>query len=129
MSNRVPKATLTAEQEQYFKSILTEALDELTGKQDHVPTDKIHQKGDSGDFADQASLETDVNLGFRIRERQGWLAKKIKDALVRLEEGTFGICQQCGRMISEKRLMARPMATRCITCKEKEEAAERMQGQ
>ena len=43
---------------------------------------------------------------------------------MRLEDGTFGICEECNREISEKRLMARPTATLCIECKEKEEARE-----
>jgi DnaK suppressor protein len=52
------------------------------------------------------------------------LAEKIESTLKKIEDGVFGICEECGRPISEKRLMARPIARLCIQCKEKEEMAE-----
>ncbi len=83
-------------------------------------------KDDGGDYSDLASLDTDSNLDFRFRERESRLAEKIASALRKIEDGTFGICEECGRRISEKRLMARPIARLCIKCKEKEETEERI---
>ncbi|MCJ7496018.1 MAG: TraR/DksA C4-type zinc finger protein, partial [Deltaproteobacteria bacterium] len=50
---------------------------------------------------------------------------KIKEALARIEDGTFGICEECGEEISEERLKARPVTTLCIGCKTKAEAEEK----
>ncbi|UCD88290.1 MAG: TraR/DksA C4-type zinc finger protein [Desulfobacterales bacterium] len=80
-------------------------------------------RGDSGDLTDRASLDIDKNVNFRIRERESRLIQKIKDALIRVENGTFGICEECGSKIPEKRLRVRPIATLCIRCKEEEEGA------
>ena len=120
------KTTLTEEKKQHFKSMLTETLNELLLEQKKAPPSKIHFKEDSGDYTDRASLESDNSFNLRIREREGKLIQKIKDALIRLEDGTFGMCEQCGARISQNRLKARPIATLCIKCKEKQEMAERI---
>ena len=80
------------------------------------------------DPLDQASIESGTNLAFRLRERESKLIRKIKDSLDRLEQGTFGICDKCGRQISEGRLRARPIATLCIKCKEEQERLEEVVG-
>ena len=64
----------------------------------------------------------------RIRDREHKLIYKIKQALDRIEEGTFGVCDSCGEDISIKRLKARPVTTQCIDCKTKEEAQEKVLG-
>jgi DnaK suppressor protein len=64
----------------------------------------------------------------RIRDREHKLIKKVKKALDRIENGTFGICEKCGEDISLKRLKARPVTTQCIDCKTKEEAFEKALG-
>jgi DnaK suppressor protein len=56
------------------------------------------------------------------------LIKKIKEAIARLENDTYGICDSCGEDISLKRLKARPVTTQCIDCKSKEEALEKALG-
>ena len=80
------------------------------------------------DPTDRASLEADRNFMLRIRDRENKLNKKIKKALDRIENGTFGICEKCGEDISVKRLKARPVTTHCIDCKTKEEAFEKALG-
>jgi DnaK suppressor protein len=62
----------------------------------------------------------------RIKDRERKLITKVKEALDRIEDGTFGICDSCGRPISEKRLMVRPVTTQCIECKTEEEQKERV---
>jgi DnaK suppressor protein len=64
----------------------------------------------------------------RIRDREHKLIKKIKKALERIDNGTFGICETCGEEISVKRLKARPVTSQCIECKSKEEALEKALG-
>lgn len=78
------------------------------------------------DLTDQASAETDQNFILRLREREQKLLKKIDEALDRINEGTFGICEECGEEISLKRLEARPVTTLCIECKTKQEADEKI---
>jgi DnaK suppressor protein len=76
-------------------------------------------------------LESDRNFLLRIKDRERKLIMKVKEALDRIDNGTFGVCESCGRPISEKRLMARPVTTQCIDCKteeEKKERSERLRG-
>jgi DnaK suppressor protein len=77
------------------------------------------------DPTDRASLETDRNFLLRIRDRERKLILKIKEALTRIEDGTYGICEECGDGISEDRLRARPVTTLCIACKTKAEEEEK----
>ena len=73
------------------------------------------------DPTDRATLESDRNLELRIRDRERKLKGKIEEALVRIEDGTFGLCEVCEEEISEERLRARPVTTLCINCKESQE--------
>jgi DnaK suppressor protein len=78
------------------------------------------------DWTDQASVETDQNFVLRLREREQHLLKKIDDAIERIGEGNFGICEVCGGSISIQRLKARPVTTLCIECKTKQEVEEKI---
>ena len=80
------------------------------------------------DPTDRATLETERNFMLRIRDREHKLIKKVKKALDRIENETFGTCESCGEPISIKRLKARPVTTQCIECKTKEEAKEKALG-
>ena len=80
------------------------------------------------DPADRATLESDRNFELRIRDRERKLINKIKEALERIEDGTYGICESCEEDISEERLKARPVTTLCIDCKTKQEDEERLKG-
>ena len=78
------------------------------------------------DMTDQASAETDQYFLLRLKEREQKLLKKIDDALERMANGTFGICESCGKEIGYKRLKARPVTTLCIDCKTQQEAEEKI---
>ena len=80
------------------------------------------------DPSDRATLESETSFTLRIRDRERQLIGKIKDALSRIEDGTYGICEECDEEISESRLRARPVTTQCIDCKTKEEALEKALG-
>ena len=102
---------------QRLKAILEEAgktVKGMTTDRDSFP-----------DPTDRANLETDRNFLLRIRDRERKLIGKIKEALARIDDGTFGICEECGEEISEERLKARPMTTLCIDCKTKAEEEEK----
>ncbi|RLB06260.1 MAG: RNA polymerase-binding protein DksA [Deltaproteobacteria bacterium] len=110
---------------QYFKAILTEQLKSLIEEAARTVNDMTGTEGDFPDPTDRASLESDRNFLLRIRDRERKLITKIKEALERIEEGTFGICERCGGEISEKRLEARPVTTLCIKCKQEQEELEK----
>ena len=112
----------------YFKTLLTDQLEELLHQADDTVSDMTAQKENFPDPTDRASLEADRNFMLRIRDREHKLIKKIKKALERIENGTFGICESCGEDISLGRLKARPVTTQCIDCKTKEEALEKALG-
>ncbi len=113
---------------QYFKEFLANRLEELLGHADDTVSGMTAPKENFPDPTDRASLEADRNFMLRIRDRENKLIKKIKKALERIDNGTFGICEKCGEDISIKRLKARPVTTQCIECKTKEEAVEKALG-
>ncbi|MFO7839409.1 MAG: RNA polymerase-binding protein DksA [Desulfosalsimonadaceae bacterium] len=112
----------------YFKELLTNRLNELLNQADDTVSDMNDSKGNFPDPTDRATYEADRNFELRIRDREHKLIKKVKKALDRIENGTFGICEKCGDDISIERLKARPVTTLCIECKTKEEALERALG-
>jgi len=78
------------------------------------------------DVADRASEETDRSLELRTRDRQRKLIAKIEAALARIDEGTYGYCEETGEPISLRRLDARPIATLSIEAQERHERRERV---
>jgi DnaK suppressor protein len=78
------------------------------------------------DLADRASSETDRAIELRARDRQRKLIAKIDDALARIDDGTYGYCEETGEPISLKRLEARPIATLSLEAQERHERNERV---
>jgi DnaK suppressor protein len=112
----------------YFKDFLKNRLEELLSHADDTVSGMTQPKENFPDPTDRASLESERNFMLRIRDRENKLIKKIRSALDRIENGTFGVCEECGENISIKRLKARPVTTQCIDCKTKEEASEKALG-
>ncbi|MCK4986752.1 MAG: RNA polymerase-binding protein DksA [Desulfobacterales bacterium] len=112
----------------YFKKLLNNWLEELLDQAGDTVSGMTVPKENFPDPTDRAALEADRNFMLRIRDREHKLIKKIKQAVVRLENDTYGICDSCGEDISLKRLKARPVTTQCIDCKSKEEALEKALG-
>jgi len=77
------------------------------------------------DPTDRPSMEASRNSVLRIRDRERKLIFKIQEALQRLDNGEYGICEQCGEEIGIERLKARPVTTLCISCKSSQEIEER----
>ncbi|OGW76209.1 MAG: hypothetical protein A3J72_07400 [Nitrospirae bacterium RIFCSPHIGHO2_02_FULL_40_19] len=77
-------------------------------------------------MGDQATAETDRNFMLRLRDRERLLLKKIDEAVERIDNGTFGICEECGNRIGVKRIEARPVTTLCIECKTRQEEEEKI---
>ena len=110
----------------YFKKILLKRLEELYAEAEKTVSGMTDMKETFPDPTDRAVLESDRNFLLRIRDRERKLILKIREALKRIEDGTFGICEECGDEISLERLKARPVTTLCIECKRRQEAMERL---
>jgi len=113
----------------YFRELLTAQLVGLLNQARRTGNDLINEKDyHYTEYVDKASFDEDQNLRIRIRDRESNLIKKYQTALRRIEEGEFGICEDCGEEIPFNRLRARPVTTKCIRCKTREEHAERAAG-
>lgn len=109
----------------FFRKLLNERLHTLLSEAGATLGDLTVEKENLADALDIASMESNRDFQLRIRDRERVLIHKIKEAIERIEAGSYGICVACGTDISEKRLMARPVATHCIDCKTELEQLER----
>lgn len=112
-----------------FKQQLEEKRMEILSEADKTLAEMTDQNSNVPDPNDRASLESERSFELRIRDRERKLLSKIDEALLRIEEGEYGICEECGCDINEKRLEARPVTTLCIDCKTLQEKKEKSQGQ
>jgi DnaK suppressor protein len=112
-------------QREYFRQKLlswrSELLQESSETLKHLQEESLSEP----DIADRASLETDRSLELRTRDRERKLIARIDDALQRIEEGTYGYCEETSEPISLRRLEARPIATLSIEAQERHERMER----
>jgi len=113
---------------EYFKELLNNRIDKLLDQAGDTVEDMTSQKESFPDPTDRASHEANRNFMLRIRDREHKLIKKIKKAIIRIDNKTFGICEKCEEDITMERLKARPVTTQCIDCKKKEEALEKALG-
>jgi DnaK suppressor protein len=112
-----------------FKDILIEKKEEiLRNAKKTLNEDMTLDADDMPDEMDLASSEYLQSFTFRLRGREKTFLKKIDHALAKIEEGSFGICEECEEPISLKRLEARPETTLCIRCKEDQERMEKAYG-
>ena len=114
---------------EYFRNMLQQWLEELRSEAGGTVKDMSGKGSTFPDPVDRASLESDRNFELRVRDRERKLMAKIQEALQRIEEGEFGICEECGCEISEGRLEARPVTTLCIECKQEQENKEKVEAQ
>jgi DnaK suppressor protein len=112
-----------------FKKLLEESKRNLLqSARKTLSEEATFDTDDLPDEIDLASSEYTQSMVFRLRDREKFLLKKIDDALVRIENSTYGICEICEEEISIKRLEARPVTTMCIRCKEEQEKQEKSYG-
>ena len=116
---------MNPQQLEYFRQKLqswkVELLRESSETLNHLQTESLNEP----DIGDRATLETDYALELRTRDRERKLIAKIDEALMRIEDGTYGYCEETGEPIGLKRLMARPIATLSIEAQERHEKMER----
>ena len=113
-------------QREYFRTKLLNWKDDILKESRET---LAHLQDDNNilpDLADRASTETDRSLELRTRDRQRKLISKIDAALKRIDDGTYGYCEETGEPISLRRLDARPIATLSIEAQERHERRERV---
>ena len=111
----------------YFKKKLTEWKSEIIKTSNEaLYNNSMDDNSTSADMVDQASSYTDKNVEMRAINRQIKLISKIDQALKKIKDDTYGYCEETGEPIGIKRLIARPIATLCISAQEKHEKEEKV---
>jgi DnaK suppressor protein len=111
---------------EYFRGLLLDEMRTLLEEAGKTVSEMTADTTNFPDPNDRATQESDRNFELRIRDRERRLINKIKEALERIDDGTFGICELCGEEISDGRLKARTVTTLCIDCKIEEERKEKL---
>jgi DnaK suppressor protein len=116
---------MSARQTEYFRRKLAQWKEDIILEAQETLQHLQEESLQEPDIADRASAETERSLELRTRDRQRKLVSKIDEALRRLEEGTYGYCEDTGEPISLNRLDARPIATLSIEAQERHERREK----
>jgi len=117
---------MSEQQREYFRMKLLRWKEDILRESRETLTHLQNESENHPDLADRASSETDRAIELRARDRQRKLINKIDAALTRIEQGTYGFCEETGEPISIKRLEARPIATLSIEAQERHERRERV---
>lgn len=118
--------TLTKTELDNFRSVLLQHRAQIIANaQETLAEDMTLDANELSDEMDLASSEYIQSFTFRLRGRERIFLSKIGKALTKIEEGEFGLCEECGEEISMKRLEARPESQLCIRCKEDQERVEK----
>lgn len=113
-------------QREYFRNKLLAWKEEILREARETLTALANDNSSLADAADRASSETDRSIELRARDRQRKLIAKIDAALSRIEDGTYGYCEETGEPIGLKRLDARPIATLSLDAQERHERREKI---
>jgi len=117
---------MCARQKEFFRQKLIDWKAAILSESRETLVHMQEETQNIADLADRASAETDRALELRTRDRQRKLIAKIDAALRRIDEGTYGYCEETGEPISLKRLSARPIATLSLEAQEKHERREKV---
>ena len=134
MATRLPKdykpsekePFMNAKQKEFFKRKLLAWRSDIIQETKETLNNLQKEVVNFSDLADRASSETDRSLELRARDRQRKLISKIDEALLRIEDGAYGYCEDTGESIGLKRLIARPIATLSIDSQERHERKEKV---
>ena len=128
--NYIPKESekyMCEKHKLYFKNKLTEWKKDLVRTNNEaLYNSSLDDNSTSADIVDQASSYTDKNVEMRAINRQMKLISKIDTAIKKIQEGTYGFCEETAEPIGLKRLMARPISNLCIAAQEKHEKDEKV---
>ena len=132
---KISKTYIPKEKEKYMcakhleffkKKLLDWKLDIKRSNNEAIYNASMDDNSSSADIVDQASSYTEKNVEMRAINIQIKLISKIDGALKKIQDGTYGFCEETGEPIGLKRLMARPVATLCISAQEKHEKNEKV---
>ena len=112
-------------QREYFRAKLLAWREDILKEAKETLQHLQEENQNHPDLADRASSETDRAIELRARDRQRKLIAKIDEALARIDDGTYGYCEETGEPISLRRLEARPIATLSVEAQERHERRER----
>jgi len=104
-----------------YKRLLLAKLDELSARKNRAETLVPGAGGWHGDLVDQANSDAEAELQIRVHQSDAHLLRAIEEALARIRQGTFGLCQVCKQPISKARLEAVPWTRLCRECKERQQ--------
>lgn len=113
---------------EFFRKELLKKKDEILDEAGKTLSEMTDQTTNVPDPNDRATIESGRSFELRIRDRERKLLNKIDEALNRIDEGTYGVCEDCDELIGTKRLEARPVTTLCIDCKTNQETQEKAKG-
>ncbi len=113
-------------QREYFRAKLLAWREDILKEAKETLQHLQEENQNHPDLADRASSETDRAIELRARDRQRKLIAKIDEALTRIDDGTYGYCEETGEPISLRRLEARPIATLSVEAQERHERRERV---
>ena len=113
-------------QRDYFRKKLLDWREDILKEAKETLAHLQAESENHPDLADRASSETDRAIELRARDRQRKLISKIDEAIARLDDGSYGYCEETGEPISLKRLEARPIATLSVEAQERHERRERV---
>ena len=126
---KMPKSDyMNAAQLRFFKEKLLELQRELRDNAG-ATTEHLRELSFAPDPADRATLEEEHALELRTRDRERKLLKKIDGALARIQDGSYGFCEETGEPIGLQRLIARPTATLSIEAQERREMKQKLYGE
>ena len=108
-----------------YRDLLAQQLADLERKAGGTVSDLLLNSIGAADLLDLTTMDADRGWTLRIRDRESKLIRKIRQALRRIHDGSYGECEECGEDISMARLQARPVTSYCIRCKTKLEALEK----
>jgi len=109
---------MNKDQNGYFRKLLVEKMECLRTAAYRTKIELKNNEGKHADPCDLATVETSNAIELNFRSKEWHLLHDIKETLLRIDHGLFGICKNCGCSISQKRLIVAPMSKLCVMCQE-----------
>jgi DnaK suppressor protein len=106
----------------YIRNFLVQKMEDLRTSANDTISKLTISDDKFADPSDQAAAETSKDVELNCRDKEWHLLLDIKETIMRIDSGLFGVCDHCGRPISQKRLMAAPMSKLCVMCQEEIES-------
>lgn len=106
--------------EEEFETLIKQLRHKMNTQKGH----QVYQSAAVGDSIDNFVNDRDNHMSFRLESRKSIYLKKLQNALDKIKNGSFGVCEECDGPIEKSRLKARPTASYCISCKEEQEREE-----